>query len=96
MYFITVFEHVKEWPHTGDQRTWGYYHRFMEAQKAVENNLTDMREGCYDYALIERIEPGICAHSEQMQWYMWDSENGRYTEIDQPESMKRLCNFALG
>lgn len=96
MYFITVFENVAEWPNTGDQRAWGYYYKFADAKRAVENNLTNLHENCYNYALIERIDQGICGYAEQMQWYVWDYENQRYTEMDQPESMKRLCNLALG
>ena len=96
MYFITVLENVNEWPNLGDQRTWGYYPTFEQAHSAVVNNVTDIQEGCYGYALIEHIDPGICSYAEQIQWYKWDEVNKLFVEIDQPKTMKHICNFAIG
>ena len=100
MYFITVFDKVEPnemyYAEFGDQRTWGYYPEYKMAQSSLHENRTDMHEGCYEYALIEKIGPGICAHCEERQWFKWNKELRGYYEIDEPECVKHLVNFAIG
>jgi hypothetical protein len=55
-----------------------------------------MHEGCYEYAVIEKIGCGICAISEKRQWFKWDKEKRGYFEIEEPECVKQLLNFAIG
>ena len=100
MYFITVFDKVEPseifYAEFGDQRTWGYYPEHQMAVNALHENRTDLHEGCYEYALIEKIGPGICAHCEERQWFKWDKEKRGYFEIEEPECVKHLVNFAIG
>lgn len=100
MYFITVFEKVETsdvfFADFGCRRTWGYYPEYEMAAKALHENVTDMYEGCYKYAVIEKIDWGICAICEERQWFKWDKERNGYFEIDEPECVKQLCNFAIG
>lgn len=100
MYFITVFTKMEEdklgWPNLGSQRTWGYYNMHEDAVRALHNNSTDMWEYCYDYALIEKIGPGICAYCEYRQWFKYDKEKDSYFEIEEPEWIKKFMNFAIG
>ena len=100
MYFITVFDKIEPnemfYAEFGDQRTWGYYTEYEMAQSSLHENRTDMHEGCYEYALIEKIGPGICAHCEERQWFKWDKEKRGYCEIEEPECVKHLVNFAIG
>ena len=100
MYFITVFDKVepseKYGAEFGYQRTWGYYTEYETAANALHENITDMHEGCYGYALIEKFGPGIIAHCEERQWFKWDKEQRGYFEIEEPECVKHLVNFAIG
>lgn len=100
MYFITVFDKVEPnemyYAEFGDQRTWGYYPKYEMAVNALHENRTDMHEGCYEYALIEKIGPGICANVEEKQWFKWDKEQRGYFEIEEPECVKCITNFAIG
>ena len=100
MYFITVFDKVEPHPmydaEFGDQRTWGYYPEYEMAKCSLHENRTDMHEGCYEYALIEKIGPGICAHCEERQWFKWNKEKCGYFEIGEPACVKHLVNFAIG
>lgn len=100
MYFITVFDKVEPndvyFAEFGDQRTWGYYPEYEMAAAALHENRTDMHEGCYEYALIEEIGCGIVALCERRQWFKWDKEKRGYFEIEEPECVKHLTNFAIG
>ena len=100
MYFITVFDKVEPseqfLAEFGDQRTWGYYPEYKWAVEALHENRTDMHEGCYEYAVIEKIDYGICARVEMHQWFKWDKEKRGYFEIEEPECVKQITNFAIG
>lgn len=100
MYFITVFDKIEPsdiyFAEFGDQRTWGYYPEYEWAVEALHENRTDMHEGCYEYAVIEKIDYGICAIADERQWFKWDKDKYGYFEIEEPECVKHLVNFAIG
>ena len=100
MYFITVFEKIEPsetmFAEFGCKRTWGYYPEYEMAANTLRNNVTDLCEGCYKYAVIEKIGAGICAICEGRQWFVWDKEKHGYIEMDEPECVKHLVNFAIG
>ena len=97
MWFITVFEKCIPSEYLcdhGDMRCWGYFKSREHAASALEQNVCDMHEGCYDYAVLERIDEGVSAYAGERQFYQF--KNGGYVEIPEPECMKRLVNFAIG
>jgi hypothetical protein len=100
MYFITVFNRIEPnemyCAEFGNQRTWGYYPEYEMAVNALHENRTDMYEGCYEYAVIEKINYGICAITEESQWFKWDEKRYGYFEIEEPECVRCLTNFAIG
>ena len=106
MWFITVFEQVEPdledevfgFPDLGDQRTWGYYSEHEKAVQALHKNMGDMWEYSYDYAVIEQIGEGICAYADpkNRQWFKYDQERKGYFEIEEPECVKHIVNFAIG
>lgn len=100
MYFITVFEGLEPSELFGmvykDRRTWGYYAEYEQAVSALHLNKADMHEGCYEHALIEKIGEGISANVEEKQWFYWDKNSQGYFEIEEPEYVKRVTNFAIG
>lgn len=100
MYFITVFERINPseygFADLGDQRTWGYYEDKATAIRALHENWTHMFETCYWYAVIEKIGEGICSLCEWRQWFKYDKEKDGYFEIEEPEAVKHLVNFAIG
>ena len=100
MWFITVFERLEPderyiMEH-GDKRTWGYYEDKETATRALHENWTDMWETIYGYALLEKFGPGICPQHQERQWFKYDRERDGYFEIEEPEFVKRVVNFALG
>ena len=100
MWFITTIQKIEpyenDFPDFGDQRTWGYYSERETAVHALHENWTDMWEYLYDYALIEEFEEGLCPYASNRQWFKWDDERKGYFEIEEPECVKNLVNFALG
>lgn len=100
MWFITVVEKMEPDEQfgvlLGDHRTWGYYIERERAELALHENRTDMWECCYEYAVLEKFGPGIVADCEERQWFKYDRERDGYFEIDEPECVKNIVNFALG
>lgn len=100
MWFITAMDHLEDdeqfIARTGAQRTWGYYMDKEMAVRALHENWTDMWEYTYDVALLEKFGPGICPECQERQWFRFDRERGGYFEIEEPEFVKCIVNFALG
>ena len=100
MWFITVMKKIEPdnqfYALFGDKRTWGYYADKDTATQALHENWTDMWEGCYDYALIEKLGQGICPNCTERQWFKFERERNGYFEIEEPEYVKHIVNFALG
>ena len=100
MWFITVMAYLEEddkyiYRH-GGMRTWGYYPDKETAVQALHENWTDMREYTYDIALLEKFGPGVCPYCEERQWFKFDRERNGYFEMEEPEFIKRVVNFAIG
>ena len=100
MWFITVMEKCEPdeqfLANLGDKRTWGYFKDHDTAVQALHENWTDMWEFCYDYAVLEKADEGICPNCGERQWFKFDREHNGYFEIEEPECVKHICNFALG
>ena len=65
MYFITCLENLEKdalgW--LGDARCFGYFQSYERARAALETNECDVWEmGIFEYAVIEKVEPGIHPH----------------------------------
>lgn len=100
MWFITVFEKCKPDPwytvELCDQRCWGYYECEEDAVPALHDNRTDMHEGCYEYAVLEKIGPGISSYAGERQFFKFDRSRNGYFEIEEPECLRNIVNFAIG
>lgn len=94
MYFITCFEHFPDendkFLDHGDVRVFGYYDNFEECVKALNENRCNMFEGCYDYAVVEKIGSGIYAQVELKRYFKFDKEKDGFFEIETPEYMKQF------
>lgn len=100
MWFITVMEYLieddKYIARHGDKRTWGYYEEYETAVQALHENWCDMNEGIYGIALLEKYGPGISPWCEGRQWFRYDREIQGYIEMEEPEFIKCIVNFAIG
>lgn len=99
-YFITVMENVYVGsfglPRFVNKRTWGFYTCFGEADRVLHNNITDLHEDCYDYAVIEEYEEGISGYTGKSWWFEFNEELGCYTRMDKPSTSTMLGSLALG
>jgi hypothetical protein len=98
MYFITCFlldSNEKHWP-VKSSRCFGYYEDLETAETAVKGNWCDIHEYTYEYALIEKIEPGIHSIANERKCYKWNDNIECYLPCDEPKEIKGVCNFAIG
>ena len=58
-YFVTGVTYEDKKFKDRDQRCFGYFETFEEAEKAVLNNRCDIWETIHEYVVIEKIEDGI-------------------------------------
>lgn len=91
IYLVTVMESP-----FGKKRTWGYFLDLAVAQHAVEHNSTDIHEGSYNYALIERAYEGIVPICQAVGWYKFNLSKGMYEAYPAPLGTEQICNWGIG
>ena len=73
---------------TGGARTVCLATTLERAQQVVNNNIMDIHEGLYEYAIIEALTAdvpyGYSPGAVQL-WYRWDTEPARYMLIENPK-----------
>lgn len=83
IWVITVFTDISAdrlgQLNSGSRRTWGFYTKYADALAALESNMTDLFETCYDWAVLEEYEPGIAGFIPgSTQWFKYDEERDGY------------------
>lgn len=79
-------------------RTMGYFFDQDKAISALEKNTCNIWEE-YQYALIERIEPGIYPTTKELQWFasqFKDFEFIKAVGIQKPALLRSIYRFAIG
>jgi hypothetical protein len=82
-------------------RVWGFYHELENAEKAVLADATGMFElGHYNWAMIEKVDPGIIPISLIHKYYRLKRSNQYGSEVIKvektPKWAKGICNFTMG
>ena len=100
IYVITIIKGNQEIEY---QRSVGYYLEQSHAIDTVMNNIGDIYEwGAYNYALIEKIEPGLYQYDVEPLWFSVEpvrKEKGidyNIKTVDAPDFAKNTVGFALG
>lgn len=83
-------------PNFGSTRTVAWYNTFDNAEETVVCNNGDIRETCYQYAVIEEMEEGLYPISKQRWFYKYNIESDEYEEINEPEWMNPYINISFG
>ena len=98
-WFITVMERIIPdsygFADTGAMRCWGFYKDRHDAEEALHNNMTDLWEGIYHFAVMEEYYEGICAYGHNRQFFMYDQVRKGYFEIGEPECVKNIVGFSI-
>ena len=83
-------------PTFGDRRCVGYFYQLDNAILAVSNNTKNMQDNTYiyKYAIIEENPEGICAYSKKRLIFEW--QNDKYVQIDEPIELYQMCGFGIG
>lgn len=92
MYFVTTLDSKD-----GDTRCVGYFRSFKEAENVVLNNVYDIWETCYDYAIIEHIPEGLYQYDFHPVWYKYQKTTCGYVKCEQPEFIQATdVGYAIG
>lgn len=102
MYFITAMTNIltektnfqSEEAQNHEERCFGYYIEKEDAEEALRLNSCDMHETMYDYAVIEKVEPGIHPYAEITGWFQYNDEKNSYEPIEVGRT--GFCNYAIG
>lgn len=90
MFFISTLNDNGEY----GPRCIGFTHRLDDAIKAILDNVCDIHEQTFTYALIEDIEEGLYPNVVSEKWFEWTDDG--YHPIDKPEQFRQYGNFAIG
>lgn len=100
IYTILVCERLeaddKGWPDFGSSRIVGYYTDKSYAISAVEANMCDINETCYNYVIIEKIEEGLYNPSDETIFFKYDINTDTYKEIPKPAFLEHFSGFSIG
>ena len=62
----------------------GYFTDLKEAIQSVIDNVADVFEHCYNYAVIEWYEEGLYPRPELTKWFKYDAKSDKAFEIEPP------------
>lgn len=92
IYVITTFQKVecndKGFIEYGSSRSVGWFETYEEALNIVENNIGDLNETIYDYAVIEKLGCGlypVCNNLYERHYFVFDYETCKYKIIDKSQ-----------
>lgn len=98
IYVMMVFEKCEKgelFPEMGCRSLVGFRHSFEDAWESVRQNMCDIWETCYDYALIEEVEPCMYPASIKRWWFKFNMDTKEYEPMDEPEFFGHLCGIAF-
>ena len=79
-----------------EQRCFGYFQTFGEAEEAVLNNYCDIWETIYEYAVIEKVRDGIHQIDLEPIWYKWNLEKECYEKTEKPTFASGYVCWGIG
>lgn len=94
-------ENEKDWLEHGDTELVGFYSSFKEAERILNNNIYDIRECLYNYAIIEYVCEGTYGtaqmdHVENIFAYKWDEEkHGFYRAKEEDWKLKGIIGYGF-
>jgi hypothetical protein len=96
MYFITTLTDCSD--NNYSSRCVGYVKDKEVAIDLVENNIYDIFETIYHYAVIERIPEGIYQYAldDDAIWFKFNIETEKYEQISKPKELEHICGFSIG
>lgn len=101
IYVIMTMTHCEEengkWTNFGHTRAVGYYTKEEDAINCVLNNVCDLWETIYKYAMIEEVKEGLYGSAcMRTWWFKWNKELEKYEPMEKPEFAKNSFGFIIG
>ena len=96
LYFITTITDCSKDNYSS--RCVGYVKDKDVAIDIVKNNVCDLFETIYHYAVIEKIEEGLYQYAldDDAIWFEFNCETEEYEMIPKPKEMENIIGFAIG
>ncbi len=91
-----TYDSDTKFPEFGSSRLVGWYSKFNDAYSLVSENLCDINETCYKYALIEECYEGVYNPADRRWWFEYNREKDQYMQISEPDFVKGFCGFTIG
>lgn len=98
IYVIMTFSKLdnNNWfPDFGSRNLCGWYFDFKDAYRAVTENMCNIWEHVYNYALIEEVEEGLYSDSTKRWFFQFDKNLKSYDLIEEPEFLKHFGGFTI-
>lgn len=86
--------YILPFPEFGDIHCVGYYNTIEDAMKYMNQNSSILHGDSNEYCIIEEYEEGLFSTSKNRYLYKWNKD--KYEQIDEPISLNRVTNFAMG
>ncbi len=100
IFAVTVFEKCepndKWFADIGCTRSPCFRYTFKDAEEVVKNNMCDIWETCYNYAVIHEIGPELYPHYHSKTYYKYNREINGYEPIEEPECLKHMDFCGIG
>jgi hypothetical protein len=81
-------------PDFGDIHCAGYYNSVEDALYFMNKNSAKLHNNMNEYCIIEEYEEGLFNPTTNRYLFKWT--NGKYEQIDEPITIHKVTNFAMG
>ena len=95
MFFVTTL-YVDKNGELCTSRCVGYFETYEEAKDVVLNNILDIFERLYNYAVIEEVSPGLYELDLNPHWFKISDDYDSYHEIEKPKFAEHIVGFGIG
>ena len=85
----------KGFPDLGISEIVGFRHELEDAKETVKENMCDIWETMFNYALIEKVEPCLYPDCLERWFFRYNRETGKYEEIEEPDWIKNFAGIGF-
>lgn len=86
--------YILPFPEFGKIHCAGYYTSVEDAINFMNANSEILHDTTNDYCIIEEYDEGLFSTTKNRYLYKWN--NNRFEQIDEPISLNKVTNFAMG
>lgn len=73
-----------------------WYMSYTDARRCVDDNVGDIQDHAFNYAMISRSRPGLYGTAdEELDWFQWDADKREWVLVDMSERPSACAGFLL-